>query len=432
MPGSRTWTTEHEAIAKLRKRWAAGEWLTNLAERTQFEPVRIPLAAPNSADLEQSFGEVLDWSARWLQSTGFRLERKRIGGRGIGSNEVPCRAWVDTFDQLCALLGKKAEVTLFQELLQQTEAVDPRLRAWPARYPIRALEMRDEWQRLLATAEWIRDCPDPGAFYLRQIDSPGVDTKFIESHRKTVSGLLDLVLPADRVDASKPVSRFADRYGFKTKPEYVRLRVLDGPAFGGFTELSVRTDEFRLPEGIETVFVVENETSYLAFPEHPSSVVLLGGGYAVAVAGRLVELSERRVVYWGDLDTHGFAILNRLRTYLPGAESMLMDEETLLGHRAHWVSEPDPTKAKLEGLAEVETELYTDIVNGRWGTAIRLEQERVRFSRLTAALQALNDSGFQRLPVRAGGSVGCRWRSLQASRPCSTTKSPFMTRRICH
>jgi hypothetical protein len=123
------------------------------------------------------------------------------------------------------LLGAKADVTLFQELLQQTEAVDPRLRAWPARYPIRALELRDEWQRLLATAEWIRDCPDPGAFYMRQIDSPGVDTKFIESHRKTVSGLLDLVLPADRVDASKPVSRFADRYGFKTKPEYVRLRV---------------------------------------------------------------------------------------------------------------------------------------------------------------------------------------------------------------
>ena len=38
------------------------------------------------------------------------------------------------------------------------------------------------------------------------------------------------------------------------------------------------------------------------------------------------------LVYWGDLDTHGFAILNRLRECFPHARSMLMDRATLLAH----------------------------------------------------------------------------------------------------
>ncbi|NOR71388.1 MAG: hypothetical protein GQ532_17115, partial [Methylomarinum sp.] len=33
--------------------------------------------------------------------------------------------------------------------------------------------------------------------------------------------------------------------------------------------------------------------------------------------------------YWGDLDTHGFAILSRLRHYYPQVKSILMDEKTL-------------------------------------------------------------------------------------------------------
>lgn len=39
------------------------------------------------------------------------------------------------------------------------------------------------------------------------------------------------------------------------------------------------------------------------------------------------------VHYWGDLDTHGSAILDRLRAWLPQTRSFLMDRETLLDHR---------------------------------------------------------------------------------------------------
>jgi hypothetical protein len=47
-------------------------------------------------------------------------------------------------------------------------------------------------------------------------------------------------------------------------------------------------------------------------------------------------LRECEVLYWGDIDTHGFRILDQLRAVHPHVESVLMDEETLLAHRDAW------------------------------------------------------------------------------------------------
>jgi hypothetical protein len=44
-------------------------------------------------------------------------------------------------------------------------------------------------------------------------------------------------------------------------------------------------------------------------------------------------------LYWGGIDTHGFAILDRLRASIPGAALLLMDENTLQAHRHVWGQE---------------------------------------------------------------------------------------------
>ena len=72
-------------------------------------------------------------------------------------------------------------------------------------------------------------------------------------------------------------------------------------------------------------------------------------------------------MYWGDLDTHGFAILNRLRQRFPRARSILMDRDTLLAHQSQWVTEPTPTRAALDRLTPAEQELYADLVDGTFG-----------------------------------------------------------------
>lgn len=130
------------------------------------------------------------------------------------------------------------------------------------------------------------------------------------------------------------------------------------------------------PDGITRVYVLENEITYLAFPVPSAAMVILGGGYAVPVLELLSWLAGLDVVYWGDIDTHGFAILNRLRHHLPRVRSMLMDQATLLGHRAHWVTEPSPTTVNLDRLDSAESALYADLVVGSYGPSVRLEQER--------------------------------------------------------
>jgi hypothetical protein len=152
-------------------------------------------------------------------------------------------------------------------------------------------------------------------------------------------------------------------------------------------ELGMRTDDLaRHAVSCQRIFVVENETSYLAFPPVPDAVVAYGAGYAVSLLAPIAWLADRELIYWGDIDTHGFAILDQLRAHFGSARSILMDRDTLLAHEAHWSSEPEPNNAALDRLTVDEAALYADLVEGAFGARLRLEQERVRFSTVAAAL----------------------------------------------
>jgi hypothetical protein len=74
---------------------------------------------------------------------------------------------------------------------------------------------------------WFRDHPRCG-LYLRQIDIPGVGTKFIEERKPLLTELLDLVLPPDAIEAAAAGWRnFERRYTLRSKPNLIRFRVLD-------------------------------------------------------------------------------------------------------------------------------------------------------------------------------------------------------------
>jgi len=89
--------------------------------------------------------------------------------------------------------------------------------------------------------------------------------------------------------------------------------------------------------------------------------------------------------------THGFAMLNRLRTIFPASRSMLMDRDTLLAHRALWVHEEVPFRGQLSKLESDERDLYQALVENTCGERVRLEQERVSYSRVR---EALHDIAF--------------------------------------
>lgn len=374
------WTTRVDVIARLRRRWDSGELLVAFAGGTALLPLDVPLRGPTARDVAADFTAVREWVQGWRASDGLRVEYQAVGGRVVGVNELPRRVWVDDWRRLWALLGVGRAVRLFTELLDDTHAVAPTLAEWMLEKPHEVLALAEEWRRIVETVLWIDSKADPG-IYLRQVDLPGVDTKFIERHQKVLARLLDRQLDPSRIDFDCPPADFIGRYGFRRKPRYVRFRWLDPAArTGGFTELTVRADELAAaPLPADTVLIVENETTYLALPPVPGAVAIFGGGYSLTRLDEVGWLVDRRVHYWGDIDTHGFAILDRLRSTFPHVESVLMDRETLLAHEEHWVQEKAPVVARLEHLRPVEKELYRDLVEDTFGVAVRLEQERIRY-----------------------------------------------------
>lgn len=380
----------HEVVAKLRRRWDRGGWLRDHAAGVEFIPVSVPVRGPGSDQVLDQLDAVHRWLDRFSQDArraGFRVETKIIRGRRLGRNEVPGRLWLDSLDDLARCLRVADQLAAFDRIRSLTHLQVPALEPWVADHPTVVIENREQWPELLATVRWITD-HEPRLHYLRHIDLPAIDTKFIETNRLLLADLLDAVLPVERIDQRFPRTDFAGRYGFLRRPDYVRFRVPAGVGFpAGITEATVRADEFaalQLPQ--RTVLVVENEASYLALPELDDTVIIFGSGFALATLKAVLWLADRRLLYWGDIDTYGFAILDQLRARFPEVESVLMDHATLMAHRGQWVTEPRPTNRPLVHLTEPESELYGDLVEDRFGHHVRLEQERIRFHLVRAAL----------------------------------------------
>ncbi|OUS91945.1 Wadjet anti-phage system protein JetD domain-containing protein [Rhodococcus sp. NCIMB 12038] len=397
MTGARGWSTPREVSATLTKRWNTGIYLSAHARAEPLDPIGIVLRGPSAVDLGARYGEVQDWAQTWTshraRSTAFRLEFKTIGGRSVGANSIPHRVWIDDHQSLWALLGVDTQVRTFDALRNRIDAAGLGLSDWAVAHPRKVLVHEHDWNALLAAVEWIRGCGDRGV-YLRQVDAPGVDTKFIETHRQILAELLDAVLPEHRIDRSRPASDFVRRYYFRTKPAYVRFRLLGAttPFPAGLSEATVRVTELaNLAPAVDRVFIIENEITYLAFPENSTGMVIFGSGYALSSLTALSWLEHVQVVYWGDIDTHGFAILDRLRARFPHVESLLMDRTTLLKHETRWIQEPTPINAHLEHLRAEESALYRDLVEDVLGTAVRLEQERIGYSWLCRALHSGGD-----------------------------------------
>jgi len=411
------WTTLADVRAAIRKKWDSGWLLTRYASGEPWEPLFTSVRGPAAREIGERLADVQRWAREWAAAPSMlRVEQKVVGGRQFGTNTIPARAWVDSYEDAWALMRTGREVRRFDALRDGTPE---RILPWLTAHPMRALKSADEWSTLLAVVRWIDERQVTG-MYLRQVDVPGVDTKFIESHRGILGDLLEAQLPAARVAVAE--TDFTARFGFLKKPGYVRFR---GPCGQKFSELTVRADEFRMvPGGARRVFVVENEITYLAFPLPPDAIVVWGRGYAVDVLGPLGWLADLDIVYWGDIDTHGFAILSRLRGTFPRVRSLLMDSATLLEHRSQWVTEPTPVAASLAGLTDAEAALYADLAAGTYGSAVRLEQERVNFSALSKALAGSDQRLASDLSARTGGrsvrplggrAAACRAQAVRAS-----------------
>ena len=389
-----SWTTPADLRAQVLRLWDKGLILASLASGEAMFPKRLTLKKPSSAELAVRFDEVRAWISGLRQGAHYRVVMREVKHHIIGSNSVPDEIWIDTLENALDFIGKGRDAKRFNGLVGLTFERQPLLSPWLARHPLKVLELASEWPLLLDIVSWMQSHPRSG-IYLRQVDIPGVHTKLIERNRAVLKELLDLALPPDVMDAgAEGIGHFCRRFGFLEKPLRIRFRILDHePAIlptATDQDISVNQDTFnRINLEIGRIFITENEINFLAFPGLPDSMVIFGAGYGFEVLAKAEWLRRCAIYYWGDIDTHGFAILDQLRAYFPQARSFLMDRKTLMAHEPQWVSEPQPLRRDLFRLSLEERELFEDLRNDRIGRALRLEQERIGFGWIKTALRSI-------------------------------------------
>lgn len=378
------WTQSKELKTQLARLWDRGELLRDAVTGNTRFPLRLTIKGPTSADITERFESVRTWAAELDQSRPLRLEWREVRHRVQGLQRIPTGGWIDSLDDALAWLGKRREWSRFASLVEMTRLQNPSLLPWLEKRPLQALALEEAWPSLLAVVEWVRRHPRP-AIYLRQVDSPGVHSKFIETHRAVLAELLDLALPADCVDTTKSgVAQFAARYGFLEKPTRIRFRILDPSmhAIAGTSCPDVTLDAgsfSQLALVVRRVFITENETNFLALPNIRGAMAIFGSGYGWGALAQARWLERCAIHYWGDIDTHGFAILDQLRHHFSHVQSFLMDRDSLDAHVAFWGREDKPQRGDLHRLTQTELHLYDDLRDNRIREGLRLEQEHLRF-----------------------------------------------------
>jgi hypothetical protein len=382
------WTTPDDLRRQVQRQWDNGRLLSAGIKGESLFPLELRLRGPDTRALSERFEEVRRWIRGLESESRYSIEWREVNHRLLGRNRVPAGIVLPGEREALELIGKVDDAARFRRLAAITLEQLPELSAWLGRKPLTALEHAADWERILAVLLWFRAHPRCG-LYLRQVDVAGVDTKFIEGRKPLLAELLDLVLPPEALDAAAAGQRnFEQRYGLVSKPLQVRFRILDPRlSIQGLTDLAVPAREFAsLDWPVERVFITENEINGLAFPAVPGSLVIFGLGYGLDRLSEAGWLHRSEVYYWGDIDTYGFHILDRLRVLLPEARSLLMNRETLLAHVSLWVQESTPYDGELPRLTTAEGTLYDDLRWNRLGERVRLEQERIPYGWLQRAL----------------------------------------------
>jgi len=357
----------------------ATKWAVQLAysPNCQVDPAPpvVGLGVPTEATALSQTEQIARWVRVWDRLDEPALQWERRAWSNMGSQLVPARLVATSPSEAARLAGRTRHWTKLQSRIAELRRLLPSTDDLPAalrRHARGLVELAaPDFQRLTNVLTWLADHPTSGLL-VRQLPIRGVDTKWIERHRSLVNDLHTAA--TGRADL-----------GLAKAPVRLRLRLLD-PAMAPALPRDVEAPVAQLSAldlRPKRILVLENLQSLLSLPATPGTVALSGGGYGVAALDNIQWLHTTPITYWGDLDTHGFAILNRLRSHLPDACSTLMDLDTFEAHRDLAVPEPSPVEANLPLLTADEHIAYQAIVKA----GLRLEQERLPWSTVIQALQ---------------------------------------------
>ncbi|WP_315914428.1 Wadjet anti-phage system protein JetD domain-containing protein [Arthrobacter sp. lap29] len=372
------WSSPADLRTAVLRAWTSGELLREFHTPSGTHPRRRTLKYPSATQLRTDYARAAAWAQTWDPAPrGAALEYISVGATTIGANTLPCAAVFASAAEEITFLGFGREAAKFTELSRHLTLLDIRLEAWSLQRPLELLKFGVDALTAARVALWMEANPAPG-LYLRQLSLPGVHTKFVENHRRLIDSMLAVLVP-ERLLSGK---NYARRHGFLAAPDRVRLRFLDPTQVvaQGMEDIEVTAAAFAgHPVDVDTIITTENLVNFLALPQMPRTLAVFGGGYGFEGIRDAAWLADVEVLYWGDIDTHGFRILDQLRSHHPHVRSILMDEETLLAHRDFWGHEGTATSAQLTHLNPAENALHYALMDGTFAPTLRLEQELLRW-----------------------------------------------------
>lgn len=404
---------EARVAAAKRLRSRSGDWAGLLVSSgTVDEGFALGLKSPTEAQVLADRAAVLTWVGDWRAvdgAHGATVDWEHRAWSRVGGQTVPVRLRLADPAALARFAGGEA-ATAWRSLAERARQLRERfLRggesdcsgdhglgdglAQVLRRHRAAIAGLDEagFAQVLEAAAWLAAHPG-GRMRPRQMPLRGVDSKWFARHRSLVSALhtvltggrvLDILDPEDRVRirilGSGSVADMSGVVGGDA------VTVEGTAALAGLTDLAAPLEQIAgLPLRPRLVLVSENLESMLALPGWDGVIAVHGSGYAVSVLERVEWLRDVPILYWGDLDSHGFAILHRLRRHLPQVTSVLMDEQTLVDHRDLWVREEKPHRGEFGTLTGQEARALARV---RAEGDVRLEQERIPWEVALARLE---------------------------------------------
>lgn len=391
---------------KLLRQWRRYDFHRSWLNGSLEFPLQISLPKITDRQLLHSFVDLQTQVIRFRQVCerlpGIETIEKEFSFSSMGRQRIPVAVAVMSMDDLCRFLGQKVSWDNFVNDVTLLRCFFPESDRWPGDNISLIEEYHGVWPQLIHVCRYFMAMPRPG-LYLRQLDIVGIDSKFIERHKRVLRQLLDCLLPQECIDfrySQLTHSGFEQRYGLLHEKPVIRFRLLDPGLrqyFCGMRDLSVPVDEFvALELPLSTVYITENKVNFLAFPDVSNAIVIFGQGYGVQLLRSVTWLNNVRIFYWGDIDSNGFAILSQLRGYFPHVKSLLMDEMTILASRDFWGDEPEKNNhsaGQLPFLTEQEQIVYQRIKTHYWKKYLRIEQERIPFNLLIQALLTNQISG---------------------------------------
>lgn len=394
---------QQDAVELLRaKYWNNTKALKSLLTGSTEFPIQISLKQPKGNAALNNISHFQDFVDSWksfceqaeYESIQVNVHWETVIFRSISEQQVPTYLTIPDISSLARMLGDAEEQQLRDwqsRILYIFDSLSIELAKRPV-HPIRSTYERELFSTLIANLEilsgfsklelelLVKLIPQlhkgmGRGSYLRALPVMFVDTKFIEKNLKLIESVTAAI-----IDCSAKEMGLLSWLDCRDKPkDWLLVKPLcknTADALGGLPLLRMSSEtllDFELPA--KNILVIENEQSCLSLDNIPDTIAVSGGGKNVSWM-RANWLANKRVAYWGDIDSEGLAILSDVRSKLSTVIPLMMDTETVEAYRDRMVDEPESIIREPVALTEHELMFFRMLRNGDYGSA-RLEQERL-------------------------------------------------------